>query len=97
VWRVQYRVHSTQVESVRWYPTKAEAIAAFERNCKRLGIAPPHRYPPSVSGDSITINDMAYPRRRLTTCSRQMTVPSELHPTAFTKYCVPVVGRQATC
>jgi hypothetical protein len=60
---MHYRVHSTKVKSERWYETKAEAIAAFERSCKRACIAPPLRYPPSVSGDSITTNDIAYPRR----------------------------------
>ena len=29
--------------------------------------------------------------------SRQVAGPSELKPTTFTKYCVPVVARQATC
>ena len=43
---------------------QAEAIAAFERACKRLAISPPAQYPPSVSGDSITNNDIAYPRCR---------------------------------
>ena len=56
---VHYRVHSTKVKSERWYLTKQEAIAAFERACKRLGISPPAQYPPSVSGDSITNNDIA--------------------------------------
>ena len=36
----------------------------FERNCKRSAVSPPLRYPPSVSGDSITNNDIAYPRYR---------------------------------
>ena len=27
------------------------------------GIQPPERYPPGVSGDSITTNGLAYPRR----------------------------------
>ena len=45
-----------------WYPTRAEAIAAFERACKRKGLAPPLPYPPGASGDSITTNDIAYPR-----------------------------------
>jgi hypothetical protein len=59
---VHYRVHSTIIDSKRWYPTKAEAIAAFERQSKRAGVSPPEHYPPSVSGDSITTNDIAYPR-----------------------------------
>ena len=58
---VQYRVHSTKVKRGRWYPTKAQAIAAFERNCKRLGISPPKYYPPAVSGDAVTDNHVAYP------------------------------------
>jgi hypothetical protein len=52
---------------LRWYPTKAEAIAAFERASKRAGISPPERYPPSVSDDSITNNDIAYPRHTCAT------------------------------
>jgi hypothetical protein len=59
---MHYRVHSTKVKPGGWYPTKAGAIAAFERACKRKGISPPERYPPGVSGDSITNNDIAYPR-----------------------------------
>jgi hypothetical protein len=57
------------VKAYKWYPTKREAIAAFERGCKRAGISPPLRYPPSVSGDSITNNDIPYPRR---TCAAGM-------------------------
>ena len=48
----------------QWHPTRTEAIDAFERKCKRAGIRPPERYPPGVSGDSITNNDVAYPRRK---------------------------------
>lgn len=59
---MRYRVHSTKVKPVRWYPTKRDAIAAFERQSKRAGVSPPERYPPSVSGDSIATNDVAYPR-----------------------------------
>ena len=55
---MHYLVHSTQVKAAgRWYPTKAEAIAAFERACKRKGIAPPLNYPPASSGDTITRGD----------------------------------------
>ena len=60
---MRYRVHSTKVKSGSWYPTKAETIAAFERSCKRAKIAPPKHYPPTVSGDLVTNNDTAYPRR----------------------------------
>ena len=60
---MHYRVYSTMVKKCeRWYSTKAEAVAAFERACKRKGIAPPLCYPPGVSGDSITTNELAYPR-----------------------------------
>ena len=59
---MHYRVHSTKVKCLRWYPTKTEAITAFERQSKRPGIAPPARYSPSGSGDSITTNALAYPR-----------------------------------
>ena len=45
------------------------AIAAFERACTRAGIPPPERYPPEVSGDSITTKELAYPRR---TCAAGM-------------------------
>ena len=43
------------------YPTKAEAIAAFERSSKRKGIAPPLRYPSDVSGACLTDNHIDYP------------------------------------
>ena len=66
---MRYRVHSTKVKPGHWYPTKAEAIAAFERQCKRLGISPPTQYPPRLSGDSITKNGIAYPR---STCAAGM-------------------------
>ena len=52
---VRYRVHSAIIDSKRWYPTKAEAIAAFERQSKRAGVWPPERYPPGVSGDSTSL------------------------------------------
>ena len=51
------------VKCLRWYPTNVQASAAFERACKRAGISPPLHYPPGASGDSITSNDLAYPRR----------------------------------
>ena len=60
---MHYRVHSTKVKCLRWYPTRGEAIAAFELACKRKGIPPPECYPPGVSGDSITTNELADPRR----------------------------------
>ena len=66
---VHDRVHGTIIASLRWYPTKGEAITAFERKCKRAGVQPPKRYPPGVSGDSITRNDLAYPR---STCAMGM-------------------------
>lgn len=66
---MHYRVHSTKVKCLRWYPTRTEAIAAFERACKRMGIAPPESYPPGASGDSITTNELACPRR---TCAAGM-------------------------
>ena len=52
--RMRYGVHTTQVWCLRWYPTKAQAIAAFERVSERSGTAPPECYPPGASGDSIT-------------------------------------------
>ena len=45
---MHYRVRSTKVNTGRWYPTKQEAIAAFEPKCRRAGIAPPLKYPPTV-------------------------------------------------
>ena len=45
------------------YTIKTEAIEAFERQCKRQGIVPPECYPPGASGDCVTTNDIAYPRR----------------------------------
>jgi hypothetical protein len=58
---VHYRVHSKKVECGQWYPTKTEAIAAFERASKRAGIEPSHDYPPDVSGDCFTDNHIDYP------------------------------------
>ncbi|HEX8893032.1 MAG TPA: hypothetical protein VF783_06900 [Terriglobales bacterium] len=53
--------HSEKVKCRSWYPTRGTAIAAFKRACKEAGIAPPERHRPS--GDTITHNDLAYPRR----------------------------------
>lgn len=58
---MRYRVHSMRIRCKRWYPTKEAAIAAFERNCKRLGISPPRYYPPAASGDGFVDNAIAYP------------------------------------
>ena len=66
---MHYRVHSTKVKCLPWYPTKAEAIAAFERASKRMGIAPPLHYPLGASGDCIATNELTYPRR---TCAAGM-------------------------
>lgn len=60
---MHYRVHSEKVKCRSWYPTRGTAIAALKRACKEAGIAPPERYPPSVSGDTVTRIDLAYPRR----------------------------------
>jgi hypothetical protein len=38
---VHYRVYSMKVKCGSWYPIQAEAIAVFERKCKRPWIAPP--------------------------------------------------------
>ena len=57
---MHYRVHSMKAKCEQWYPTKAGAIAAFERACKRAGIEPPHDYPPDVSGDCFTDNQIEY-------------------------------------
>ena len=50
-----------KVKCEQWYPTRTEAIAAIERACKRMGIAPPLHYPPGLSSDSITSNELAFP------------------------------------
>jgi len=60
---VIYQVSSPKVRIERWFSSREEAIQAFERACKRLGIAPPLAYPPGVSGDSVSDNLVAYPRR----------------------------------
>ena len=61
---MHYRVYSMKVKCGSWYPTWAEAIAAFERASRRAGIPSPLCYPPGASGDSITTNELAYPRCR---------------------------------
>jgi len=49
-------IFSSKVRIERWFDTPDEAIAAFERNCKRLGLEPPLHYPPGVAETySITI------------------------------------------
>ena len=58
-----YQVSSSKVRILRWFESREEAIVAFERKCKRLGIAPPEYYPPGISGDSISDNLIAYSRR----------------------------------
>ena len=52
-----YQLSTSTVPIERWFDTREEAIAAFERKCKRLGIRPPLDYPPSCCGDmySLTI------------------------------------------
>ena len=46
-----YQVCSSTVPIERWFATREEAIGAFERKCKRLGIRPSLNYPPSCCGD----------------------------------------------
>ena len=58
-----YQVSSSKVRIRRWFDTREEAIAAFEHQCKQLGLAPPLHYPPAVSGDTVEDNGIAYPRR----------------------------------
>ena len=67
---MHYRAHSTKVKCFRWY---------FECASKRAGLVPPERYPHSVSGDSITTTDLAYPRR---TCAAGLR---EVHGTVCVK------------
>jgi len=57
-----YQVTSSKVRIERWFANREEAIAAFERKCKRLGLTPPLSYPPGVSGDVFQDNRIAYPR-----------------------------------
>ena len=44
-----YQVSSSKVRIDRWYESREEAIKAFERQCKKLGIAPPLSYPPGLA------------------------------------------------
>ena len=58
-----YQVSSSKVPIKRWFESREEAIAAFEHQCKHLGLEPPSDYPPAVSGDTFEDNGIAYPRR----------------------------------
>ena len=58
-----YQVSSSKVPIKRWFESREEAIAAFEHQCKHLGITPPLHYPPAVSGDTVEDNGIAYPPR----------------------------------
>ena len=58
-----YQVSSSKVRIRRWFDTREEAIAAFEHQCKQLGLTPPLHYPPAVSGDTVEDNGIAYPPR----------------------------------
>jgi hypothetical protein len=60
---VIYQVSSSKVRIRRWFDTREEAIAAFEHQCKHLGLTPPLHYPPAVSGDTVEDNGIAYPPR----------------------------------
>jgi hypothetical protein len=60
---VIYQVSSSKVRIVRWFESREEAIAAFERKCKRLGIPAPLHYPLGVSGDCVSSNLLAYLHR----------------------------------
>ena len=42
---MHYRVRSTKVKCLRWFQSRAQAIAAFESKCKRVGIVPPECCP----------------------------------------------------
>ena len=57
-----YQVSSSKVRIVRWFDTQA-AIAAFEHQCKQVGLEPPLDSPPAVRGDTAEDNGIAYPRR----------------------------------
>ena len=59
---VVYQVSSSKVRIRRWFDTREEAIAAFEHQCKHLGLTPPLHYPPAVSGDTVEDNGIAYPQ-----------------------------------
>ena len=85
---MHYRVYSTMVKATdNWYATRREAIAAFERSCKRVGLAPPLDYPPGISGDNVTSNDLVYPRR---TCAAG---PREGHGVVCVESRNDVLGR----
>jgi hypothetical protein len=64
---VIYQVSSSKVRIERWYESREEAIAAFERKCKRLGLTPPLSYPPGQSGDAVSDNLTTYTRRTCAT------------------------------
>jgi hypothetical protein len=56
---VIYQVSSSKVRILRWFDTREQAIAAFERKCKRLGLTPPLGYSPGSSGDTFHDNRIA--------------------------------------
>jgi hypothetical protein len=60
---VIYQVSSSKVHIERWFNGRKEAIAAFERECKRLGLTSPSHYLPAVSGDTFSDDRTAYPPR----------------------------------
>jgi hypothetical protein len=60
---VIYQVSSSKIRIKRWFESREEAIAAFEHECKRLGLQPPLHYPPAVVGDTCEDNGIAYPQR----------------------------------
>ena len=60
---MRYKVHCTRVKVEGWYRSTDNAIAAFERQCKRDGVEPPLQYPPGLSGDCFRGNRVAYPHR----------------------------------
>jgi hypothetical protein len=56
---VIYQVSSSKAHILRWFHTREQAIAAFERKCKRLGFTSPLSYPPGSSGDTFHDNRIA--------------------------------------
>jgi hypothetical protein len=57
---VIYQVSSSKVRIKRWFKSGEEATAACERECWRIGLAPPSDYPPAVSGDTVEDNGIAH-------------------------------------
>ena len=70
---MHYRVHSTKVKPKGWYPTKAEAIPAFEHTFKHLASRRQRAIHRLSAVTRSPGNNLAYPR---STCA--FSAPAEI-------------------